>query len=134
MGWAGCDLASRHTHRHDHNRPDLVGMYPDLLRRHAHEPIISVWAGTNQENNKTHYGGHEKWRTWTTPRATAQKISGPRGIDGSIQTHTNTIPHQRNQRASQPQTQTHIPTGSTAPTAEVGQPRIQQTGGGQPTM
>ena len=48
--WTGCNPASRHTHRPDHKRSDLAGMYPDPLPRHAHEP--SAWAKTNRETNQ----------------------------------------------------------------------------------
>ena len=69
--WTGCNPASRHTHRPDHKRSDLAGMYPDPLPRHAHEP--SVWAQTKQETNtrtRRHVSkNNERWSTRTRPRA-----------------------------------------------------------------
>ena len=88
--WTGCNPASRHTHRPDHKRSDLAGMYPDPLPRHAHEP--SVWAKTNLETNKRQHWhcSNETWSTGTTPRAMTQTSNG---TTRDRQTNTNTREH-----------------------------------------
>ena len=124
-------LASRHTHRHDHKRLDLAGMYPDPLPRHAHEP--SVWAKTNRETNKRQHWhcSNEIWSTGTKPRATTQTQMEPPGIDKPIQTHANTAPHISLRMATQPQARTWTPTVITSPTTKAWRSRNQHNMGGK---
>ena len=69
--WTGCNPASRHTHRPDHKRSDLAGMYPDPLPRHAHEP--SVWAKTKQETYKRQHCSNARWDTGNTEKTRAHR-------------------------------------------------------------
>ena len=47
--WTGCNPASRHTHRPDHKRSDLAGMYPDPLPRVGENQTRNLQKTTHQQ-------------------------------------------------------------------------------------